>query len=108
MENDDITNDEVFVVDSLSGAFCAANDIDLIFLNFLCKEQELLFFTPITEGLDQASEQNSDEDRGRVDPGDLRGEEGKHKGGQTEGDEHDHVELVELIEQDIPESAHTG
>ena len=107
-QNDDVTNNKVLVVNRLGGALRATDDIDLILLDLLSEEQELLFLAPIAKSLNQASKKNSDENRRRVNPNDGIGEEGEDKGGQAKGGQHNHVELVELVEQDIPEGAHCG
>jgi hypothetical protein len=62
IEDDDVTDNEVFDVDSLRGTVLATEDDTLLIHDFGAESEELLLFTPITEGLDHAGEANSDID----------------------------------------------
>ena len=57
-----VTDNEVFGVDGLRGTRLATEDHTLLILDFSAESQELLLLAPITEGLDQAGEGNSDID----------------------------------------------
>ena len=62
IEDDDVTNNEVFDVDSLRSTVLATEDNTFLIHDFGAESQELLLLTPIAEGLDQAGESNSDID----------------------------------------------
>ena len=59
LQEDDVTNDKLRGEDSLGGSRLASQNSDLLVLNLTCQSEELLLLTPITKGLDEASEGHS-------------------------------------------------
>jgi len=107
-EQNDVADDEILAEDGLRGAHVTTEHINFVVLDFLLKEQELLLLTPIAEGLDQTSEQDSEGDRGSINPSDIVGEEGEEEAGSTKEQQNLHVELIELVPKDGPERSHRG
>lgn len=82
--------------------------IHFIVLNLFLEEEELLLLAPVTEGLNQASEENSEEDCCRIHPGDIGREEAEDEAGGAQHKQDLHVELVKLVPEDVPEGADLG
>ena len=111
VEKDDVANDEIFAVDGLGGAVLATEDRDFLILDLILEAQELLLFTPITEGLDHGGKEHGEVDGDGFEPllaihtvltlskdADDEGDRGE--------DEADlDVSLVELVPQNLPEGA---
>ena len=111
VKEDDVANNNILGVDSLRGAVLATKYDNLLILNLVLEAQELLLFTPVTEGLDHGGKEDGEVDGDRfepllaVDTFLLLGEDA-HKQGDSGKDQEDlDVHLVELVPKDLPEGA---
>lgn len=108
LKKDDVANDEVLDEDGLGSAVVASKDSDFLSHDLLTQSQELSLFAPVTEGLNEASEEDGDEDRDTLNP--LVGvlislEEGDDERGGSEAHQDNDVDLVELVKEDGPEGS---
>ena len=111
VEEDDVANNDILRVDSLGGAVLATKYDNLLILNLVLQAQELLLFTPVTEGLDHGGKEDGEVDGDRfepllaVDTFLLFGEDAHEQRDGGEDQEDLDVPLVELVPQDLPEGA---
>ena len=106
-EHDDVTNDNIPVQDGNACTTSSSKHIAHIVLDFILKKQELLLLAPITERLNQASEEDGEPDGGSVDEVDNVREEAESKTGSAEEDKDLHIEFVKLVPEDGPESTNS-
>ena len=111
VEQDDVANNDVLRVDSLRGAILATEYDNFLILNLVLQAQELLLFTPVTEGLDHGGKEDGEVDGDRFEPllavdTLLLFCEDAHEQRDGGKDQEDlDVPLVELVPQDLPEGA---
>ena len=104
VEQDDVADDEVLNVDSLAGAVLAAENLNLLVHDLLLEAQELLLLAPVAQSLDHASEDDGEEDGEGFEPLlALGGEDADDKHGNSEAEQDQNVDLIELVEEDGPE-----
>ena len=76
-------------------------------LNLLLKSQELSLFSPVTECLDEAGEEDRKVDRDRLNPFHVVAvtapEDGEDEEDGREDEQELDVELIDLVEEDGPE-----
>jgi len=103
VEQDNVTDNQVFDVNSLGGAILATENGDLFVHNFGLEAQELLLFAPIATGLDRGSEEDSEVDRDRFEPlfAGVHHEKADDQGDGGEQQKDLDVKFVELIPKDL-------
>ena len=68
VKENDVTDDEVFDIDSLGGAILATQDSDFLVHDFGLETQELLLFAPVTESLNHSGKEDSEVDGDGFEP----------------------------------------
>jgi len=106
-KDNDVTNNKIGGEDLLGGSILASEDGNFLVLNLSLELKELSLFSPVTESLDQAGENDCKVDREALNPL-VVGSVGS-EGEQEEHGGHDeqklHVKLVKLVPEDGPERA---
>ena len=108
VEQNDVTNNKVLGVDGLSGAVLATEHGDFLVHDLGLETQELLLFTPVTEGLDHGGKEDGEVDGDGLEPflAGISHEEADDEGDSGEDEEDLDVEFVELVPEDLPEGSH--
>jgi len=108
VEQNDVANNKVLNVDGLRGAVLATEYGDFLVHDLLLEAQELLLFTPVTEGLDHGGKEDGEVDGDGLEPllAGISHEEADDERDGGEDQEDLDVEFVELIPENLPERSH--
>ena len=103
LEHNNIANDEIGCENLLGGSILASEDGDFLVLDLTLESEELRFLSIVTDGLDEASEEDGKVDGDTFNPGvGGLGEQGEDQENGGNNEEELDVELVELVPKNGP------